>query len=118
MGLELQRALKQAALRETHGVKAWSGQVSLTCHAPLVEHLPSCTRQQVGFFFGDDMGRTAWQAVVLMWACLCREETADEMRFKERIAAAKKRVEAGEGDELASAGEQASAVQRLVCLSP
>eukprot|EP00891_Asterochloris_glomerata_P000031 jgi/Astpho2/31/fgenesh1_pg.00001_%23_15_t len=33
-----------------------------------------------------------------------REETAEEMRLKERIAAAKKRVEAGEGDELASAG--------------
>lgn len=64
------------------------------------------------------MGHTAWQAGVLMWACLCREETAEEMRLKERIAAAKKRVEAGEGDELASAGEWASAMQRLECLLP
>ena len=40
------------------------------------------------------------------------------MRLKERIAAAKKRVEAGEGDELASASEQASDVHRLVCLLP
>ena len=64
------------------------------------------------------MDPTAWQAGVLMPACLCREETAEELRLKERIAATKKRVEAGEGEELASAGEQASVVQRLVCLLP